>query len=303
MTFWKPIAINDFVAFRRALGENVQQCGRVWWRRARLLLFHSVAPLEEIRPTAGDRPMLSHFGAVQHLVPADVTPNCQVCFLMFPSDPSYGLASLNKGIRYQVRRSAARFRIAPLTDPDAFLRLAHPVYLEFHQRTQYSYKANRITREGFADWTRTLFRFPELRLLGAFDGESLVAVSVSYLLDHVVYYATFFSTTGALRDFVSDFMLHTVRADAAQQEGVRAVHAARAGMPRGLDRFYLARGAETRRHPALIRGNPIALTLLRHLMPETYRRLLGDPNTLVSESHGSPPSGPTNMASPSIRTL
>lgn len=296
MMSWQEFPLSAYAAYRRALGESVHQHSGIWWRRVRFGFYQPLCPLQEIRPRPGDRPWASHLGAVQHLTPSDVSHNSTVAFLLFPEPHLYSLTALSQNMRYKARRGLRAFRVEPLLNLPDFIRLAYPVYCDFQDRTAYHYKADRSTPEGFSAWATILYRFPQLRILGAFRGDQLEAVTVSYLIGQVLHYATVFSRTEARRDYVSDLMLHVVREDAARQPGLRTLLAARAGMPRGLDDFYLARGAQLTVLPALLRGNPITLALLRCFRPALYQRLIGSSPFL----HTPPLSPPPPNLAPSI---
>jgi hypothetical protein len=150
------------------------------------------------------------------------------------------------------------------------------VYLSFLDRTKYGYRQDRRDPRVFAEWAKTIYRFP-VQVLGAFDGGQLVGVSVSYLVGDSLCYDTFFSRTEALKLFVSDVMLHFVREQAARSDGVSRIYAGMAGKGRGLDAFYQLRGASTHVLPARLQGNGLTLKALEWLSPGHYRRLLGSP--------------------------
>jgi hypothetical protein len=81
-------------------------------------------------------------------------------------------------------------------------------------------------------------------VLGAYRGPVLASGAVSHLVEDVMFIPTFFSSTDALREYVSDVLLHTIREEAAMSKSVSLIFAASAGMERGIDDYYLRRGAK-----------------------------------------------------------
>ena len=72
-----------------------------------------------------------------------------------------------------------------------------------------------------------------------------MSVSVTYLVEDAVFPATFFSSTDALRDFVSDLMLHVIREKSAANGDVKLIFASTCGTGTRTGRLLLAAG----RHP------------------------------------------------------
>jgi hypothetical protein len=118
-----------------------------------------------------------------------------------------------------------------------------------------------------------LLSFPKVRIVGAYRGADLASVSVTYPVEDVWMIATMFSDSSALSDGVSELMVHEIRNAAASQSGVSFLFAAMAGMERGLDAFYVRRGAEVVKRRAWTEMNPMMSILLRTFRPTAYTRL------------------------------
>jgi len=158
-------------------------------------------------------------------------------------------------------------------DAETLTRLGHPVYLDFLSRTGYRFNARRRDPERFRAWAEALYRFPKVRILGAFQGSELAAVLICFQVRDVVYYSTQFGNQTALKNNANDLLLHTVKVGVARSPDVRVLFAATAGMPRGLDGFYLQRGFQRRSSPARLRGNPLTLAALRLFFPKACGKL------------------------------
>ena len=72
---------------------------------------------------------------------------------------------------------------------------------------------------------------------------------------------------------MSDLMLHAIREQAAANDGVKLIFASTAGMERGLDDYYLRRGAILARKPALLKMNPLVGMLLKTFKKDEYNKV------------------------------
>jgi len=202
--------------------------------------------------------------------------NSKIGLLVFDRLRDYKPEALEKKLRYQIRKAEGRFVIRPVVSAKELTEAGYPVYCSFLDRTNYQFRQERREKSHFATWAQDLYAFPQVRVLGAYEGETLRAVSVSFLVEDVLFYATFFSDSESLKHCVSDAMVHHIRSAVVRQNDVRLIFAGMRGMDRGLDAYYLNRGAQILEIPARITGNPLARFALRLLAPSAYRRMLGD---------------------------
>lgn len=269
---WVRMSADEYAAMQLAFGAKVVQAGGIWWRQVRKFFYRPLLPYRELNPEGLQYPPASMIGGVQFAVPDSVTPDSLLKLLLFENPHEYSLERLSQNNRYHVRRAMKKFSVRQISNVEEFIATAHPVYLSFYDRTKYGYRAERTDEQQFASWARTLFSFPQVRVLGAYREEELVSVSVSYLVEDVVFTATFFSRTEALNDYVSDLLLHVIRENSAANDDVNLIFASSAGMERGLDDFYLRRGAVLASKPARLKMNPFARMLLKTLKKDEYQK-------------------------------
>jgi hypothetical protein len=280
--FWARMTVDEFAAVQKLTGTKVIFSGGIPWRKVRPFFFRPLFPFQAIDPHVCRPPRAHWLGCAQHAVAPGVATDSRMWALVFDEPGRYSPQQVGKKIRYQIRSAGQNYSIRPLTDMPS-LAAGHAAYLSFLERTGYSFHDRRRDPAVFARWAGALLSFPQARVLGAYERDRLAAVSVSYLVEDVLCYTTFFAESGALRRFVSDAMLHFVREQAAQSAGIRLVFAGMAGMERGLDRFYLHRGAGLHAIPSRISGNRLALGFLRLMSPQNYRKLVGDDCAAASQ--------------------
>lgn len=265
----------EFASFVGLLGPRIVHAGGLHWGEVRRCFYRPLLPLREFDPATIRPPRLAVLGGVQYAVAAGPQANSWLNWLAFDQAGSYSVAQLDKNRRRQVRLAARDFVIRPVTDPEEFKQQAHPVYLSFHARTGYKVGAERRDPAVFARWADAVFASPQVLVLGGYREGVLGGVSLTYRHGSIVFYATFFCDDDALERYLSDLMLHTVRESAAVAPGVTHVYAGMFKSIRGLDDFYLHRGARLIRQPARLELNPVAGFFLKTLLPGQYNRLLG----------------------------
>jgi hypothetical protein len=261
------------------------------WGEVRRFFYRPLLPLREHQPGTIRPPFLAAVGGAQYAVPAGVAANSCLNCLVFDETRDYSVAKLDKNRRRQVKLAAKEFVIRPMADLEEFKRQAHPVYLSFHDRTGYKVGAGRRDPAQFAAWAEKVFRVPSVLVLGGYREGVLGGVSLTYRVGSTVFYATFFCNDGALERYLSDLMLHTVRESAAVDPDVTHVYAGMFKGVRGLDDFYLHRGAKLLRQPARLEINPLTRTLLQKFMPRQFSQLLGELSAEQLHQAGVTPSG------------
>lgn len=272
---WNELTPAGFAEFVGLLGPRIVQVGNMHWGEVRRCFYRPLLPLLTYDPATIRPPALAVLGGVQYPVSPDAQPNSWLNWLVFDQTADYSVARLDKNRRRQVRLAARDFEIRVITDREEFKRLAYPVYLSFHNRTGYKVGAERRDPARFAAWSEALFRIPGVLILGGYRAGALGGVSLTYRVGGTIFYATFFCDDDALERYLSDLMLHTVRESAAAAPGVHHVYAGMFKGIRGLDDFYLHRGARLIRQPARLEINPVAGALLPRLLPRQYAQLIG----------------------------
>lgn len=270
---WKQATLAEFADFERAQGHRVVQTGEVFWRQVRPFFFRPVLPCQELDVPSAKGPALSGLGGRQWALPNSQGANSVLRLLQFDNREAYAPGKLDYNRRRQIRLASAKFVVKPVLDRDELKQQGHSAYLSFHDRSRYSFKSDRRRRDRFDAWVDSVWRFPKALVLGAYLDRELRAVSVSHWVKDVIYYATFFCDDSSLRLFVSDYMLHTVRASAARSAEVRHIFAGMYRGSNGLDSFYLLRGCKVTPKPARLELNPFAAILLRLCLPRDYAEL------------------------------
>lgn len=270
---WKPMTVDELALYRQSDGDKLVKLDGVWWIEIRPFFFRPLFPFTEIFPGSKRYPLKAYAGGFLHVVPSGAPANATMNFFVHPDVQGYSLDSLNHRRRRITREGMQNFTAKVLTDLDEFIATAYEVYLSFYKRTGYSYRNERVRKEAFARWATNLFRYEKIRKLGAYHGDKLSAVEVSYLIDRVIVADTMFADDAGLAMKVTDFVLHTMR-EAAADTDARIFFS---GLPTGvasLDEAKLLRGCNLLQSPACLRINPLALSVARVLLKTNYQKFL-----------------------------
>jgi hypothetical protein len=274
---WQKSSTDEFAAFEQSQGEHLLQVKGMYWRRVRRCFYRPLLLYQEFPLDSLHGPTSALLGGYQFAVPPGTPANSRLNLLLFTDPKSYTLATLERHKRKQVNSAARHFTIRPIEDIHEFKQKAHPVYVSFYERTQYSYMAERRDPKVFSCWADSVYRFPKNLILGAFQNSELHAVSISMLVEDTVVYSMVFCTQSALRLNVNSLLLHHLRVGAAATPDIKQIFV---GMYKflgrtGIDDFYFVRGCELVSKPAALRLNPFARVCLRAFMPSQYRKLRG----------------------------
>ena len=277
---WEPMTIDELAAYQRACGVHVVKIKDTWWIEPRPFFFRTLFPLAEISPEFKRYPVPHLIGGVLHLVPAGTAGNANMKLFLYDQLKDYSLSKLTTKQKWVIKKSTENFYAKRITDLKDFIETAFPIYELFFNRTRYSYKKERSQKAIFAAWAKTLFHFPKIMIIGAYNQDRLSAVDISYQVDGLIIDDVFFSDTPSQGLRVTDFMVHTLRERAASSEARFLFR----GFPCGkqsLDESKINRGCKIYKIPAHCRVNPVSLYLGKLFMNESYKKLM----TITSDSY------------------
>ena len=192
--------------------------------------------------------------AYQHAVLEGQSSNSYLNLIVYDNIRSYDGEKLHRGPAKNISLAIERgVKVKRLFDERAFCSQGYEVYLSFYRRTRYGFAKNRIDREGFEQWTKTLFRFPELVVLGALSGASLLGFGVACAVEGTVIIKSGVHSNVGLELHTPDLMLHHWRLAARNDSTVSTIYDSAMTTP-GIDEFKRRRGAVVKALPAHLRG-------------------------------------------------
>lgn len=271
--YWDQMTIDEYARCQQAEGLKVLQIDGVYWVEIRPFFFRPLFPFTRIAPQSKRYPKKASLGGYLHAVPAGVTANATMNFFVYDDLKNYSISNLNAKRRKAITKGMKNFTVKLLTDQDEFADQAYQVYRAFQKRTNYSYKAERVNRQAFEEWSKSLFSRPKVIKTGVYLDGRLCAVETSYLIEDVIIGDALFVDDAALKMEVTDFIYHVLREAAAQTDASYFF----AGFPTGvksLDESKFIRGCKLLRVPACYKLNPITRSVVKVFMKTSYQKLL-----------------------------
>jgi hypothetical protein len=275
MTFpVQQMTVEEYAEARRAIGDQVERRGRVYWSRSRCCFRRPLLLHEPLSLSPTEKPPVG-LGGFEHVAASQRDANSTVSFLILDDLGSYGLNGLDHQRRRLIRNAARHFAVRPVTELAEFQEQGFQAYLSFYRRTHYAYHSERKRREHYRQWAKAVLDFPKSLVLGGYGPEGLTAISISYWVGDTLSYATFFSSTCALEKDIGELMFHALRETVGRQPGIRRIIVRRYQGGNGMDNYYLLRGARLVHEPACLCLNPFTGWLLKSFFPGRLALLQG----------------------------
>jgi hypothetical protein len=270
---WDPMTIDEFASYKQDDGMKLVKIDGVWWAEVRPFFFRPLCPFHEIAPWSKMYPPTSLLGGVLHLVPPHVETKSCINFHVYDDLKNYSLDIVSANRRKQIRRGIKNFTDRPITDLEEFVATAYDIYKIFYQRTNYWYKNNRTRREEFYAWAEKLYDYPKIEKTGIYLDNKLSAIVTSFQVEDIIFGDNLFSDNASLGLSVIDYIMHRFRESSASTDARYFF----SGLPTGketLDSSKLMRGCKLLRLPAYCKINPLALSLAKLIMKDSYHKLL-----------------------------
>ncbi len=270
------MTIDEYADLEAANGAKLRRDNGVWWKEVRPFFYRPLYPFARMEPYAkrSVRPN-SFLGGFQHLVTDSHSCNSHMNFIVLDKIHEYSLDALSHNYRKNIKKGSRYFAVKKVDDINEFVSGGYAVYLSFYNRTGYFWKKERTELIKFMQWAENLYRFQKLLILGAYYNGELSAISISYLVEDTIIYATFFCKSECLQMRASELMLHTIRTMASECKYAKSIFM---GMPlnrKGVNDFKISRGCNIISEPAYLKINPLVYHLSRLFRKEIYLKLVG----------------------------
>ena len=270
---WDPMTMDEFASYKREDGMKLVKVDGIWWAEVRPFFFRPLCPFHEIAPWSKGYPAKAVLGGVLHVVPSHVPAKSCINFHVYDDLKNYSLGKLSSNRRRQIKRGLRNFTDRPITELDEFVGSAYEIYKIFYKRTNYWYKNNRTRKEEFYAWAEKLFDYPKIDKTGFYLDNKLCAIVTSFQVDDIIFGDNLFSDDHSLGMNIIDYVMHRFRESSAETDARYFF----SGLPTGkasLDSSKMMRGCKLLSLPAYCKINPLALTIAKIVMKDSYHKLL-----------------------------
>lgn len=272
---WQPMTLDEYADYERGNGTVLEQVDGVWWRAIRPFFYRPLFPFTKLDPGSFRPPPKSLLGGYQHAVVHSGAANSYLNPIQFLDIHDYSIETTGKSFRKHVRKAARSLSVREIDDVNLFIAEAYPVYLEFYERTGYAWRKDRTEAQRFAEYSRRLFGFSKVLIWGVYAGDRLTGVSLSYVVQDVLFDASMFTTSEALKLGASDLLWHALRERAATAAGVNRIYEGMMTGHTGVDLSKILRGCHVSALPAYFRLNPLVQCLAKRFRRSDLLKVQG----------------------------
>jgi hypothetical protein len=286
MGYWEREDIDYYAKLEKDLSGNVYYMSGTWWRKITPFFYRQLFPFHPIEELGNNYSKINIFKGYQYVVKYGEEWNSYLNLLISDNLKQYSLESLPSKQKNQLRKAIKNgLSCREIEKIDEFIDQGYLIYNEFIKRTSYRYRDDRKKKENFIKWAATIFKYHKIKRLGVFLGNKMVAISLSYLIEDIVFFPTYFSNDIGLKLKAADLMYHEIREKAKYSESVNKIFWGFLGK-KSIDEFKLLRGIKIQCIPAKIKINPIILILLKQLSIKKYRKLVGQSEKEINQLFG-----------------
>lgn len=272
---WEEMSLEEYAEYEKGNGTPIVKVGDIHWRRVRPFFFRPLFPFQKLHRGENVPPRRRSW-VYQHAVHDIKQANSFIKLMVFNQVQDYSINALKSKRRNKIRKAMRNLEVRVVEDQDYFCEMAYKVYLDFYQRTGYSYKKERLTLEGFAKWAENIFKNRKIKVHGVFDrDDQMVAIHLSYLVNKILLNGAFFSTSKALHHGVTDLMDHVIMEEAAIQKNILLIYDGPYHGNPGLDDSKRLRGFDVFSVPAYLSANSIILKIIKSVNRNLHHKLTG----------------------------
>lgn len=277
------MTIDEYAKLARGNGARLFKVNGIWWRKVGLFFYRPLFPFVRIDPKSIKAPTASFLGGYQHLVQDSCTYNSHMNFLVFDNIHTYSIKNISCNYRKNIKRASKNLIVRKIDNLEELATAGYRIYMSFYNRTGYFWRRDRTDRKVFTRWAQNIFTFPKIMILGAYHNGELTAVGISYLVEDIIMYDTFFCDTTSLKLRAPELMLHIIREMASQCLDAKYLYMGLPGRKKSIDDFKISRGCRIIAEPAYFKVNPVALLLTKRFRKEDYKKLIGMDQEKVDE--------------------
>jgi hypothetical protein len=268
------MSVEEVVSADKNLESKFHRSKGVWWREVKPFFYQPAASMTPITPHVVSPAPYIAIGGYYHVVPDGCNRNGSITANEITNPAQYDLDRLERGVRYNIRRALTRLRLSRVTSLEILLGDGHRIYSLWEEKFK-DLRVKRSNPEAFRAWSTRLLAHPHKLILGAFDGDRMVA----YILAHAV------EGVGELsKTFTDPEYYHLTPASALTYAFVkicgnnpqvgRACNGLRS-LNVSLEQYKASLGFRSVSYPAYISIPAPIRPLVRRFFPAQYRRLMG----------------------------
>jgi len=275
LTTLHNMSVDEVVAADGNLEAKFHCAKGIWWREVKPFFYQPAAFLTPIPPHQVAPAPYVALGGYYHVAPEGCEHNGSITVNEVANPADYDLADLKKQVRYDIRRTLTTLRLARIDSPEVLLGDGYRIYLSWEGRFN-DLRVKRSDPEVFRRWALQLLAHPYNLILGAFDGDRLVAYIIAHATEGVGELSKSFTDPDYYHLSPTSALIYAyIKACGNNPEISKACNGLRS-LNRSLEQYKSRLGFETVRYPAYISIPAAIRPFVRWFFPNQYRRLMGE---------------------------
>lgn len=279
------MTVEELVEADRQVDSRFYLSEGIWWREVKPFFYQPAFFMTRIMPQQARPKFWRAMGGYYHMVPDGSESNGIVVVNEISEPSKYGLQSLSTNTRSQIRRGLARCKICRVTGLDHLLKEGYRIYLSWEQRTP-EVRVRRSDPVTFRDWMTRTFGHPYTIILGAYYEERLISYVIFYAAEGVADLFNSFTDVTYTNLYPSVALLYAYIVIAGQNPAIHKVCHGLRSHKDSLENYKAKFGFQHVVYPAYIKLRAPLRPLVKWLMPNQYRRLMGQYRSNAETSAG-----------------
>ena len=276
------MSVEEVVAADTNLESKFHRSKGVWWREVKPFFYQPAAFMTPITPHEMAPAPYVAIGGYYHVVPDGCNRNGSITVNEIADPAQYDLDRLRKGVRYSIRRALTTLQLGRVKSLETFLGDGHRIYSRWEEKFK-DLRVKRSDPKVFRAWGTRLLAHPHKLILGAFDGDRLVAYIIAHAIEGVGELSKAFTDPEYYQLTPASALTYSyVKICGNNPQVGRACNGLRS-LNVSLEQYKVSIGFRPVSYPAYISIPAPIRPLVRRFFPAQYRRLMGQ---YEAESNG-----------------
>ncbi len=268
------MTIGEMIEADGEAGETFHFSDGIWWRQVKPFYFQPADISARILPGTGAPNPVRALGGYYHMVPGSNGNNGHITFNEIRNPATFDLASIRKNRRAMIRRGLERLQINQITSPELLLTQGYDVYLDWERRTV-GVLVRRSNAAAYRLWIERITRHPYNLILGAFAEDRLVAWVIARAVGGRADLSKAFSHSAFHHMEPTSTLIYAYIIICGRNPTIITACDGLRSTKTSLEEYKASLGFKHISYPAYIHMNPVVKPFVRHLLPDQYKRLMG----------------------------
>jgi hypothetical protein len=269
------MSLSELADFELSSGAKLLLVGNTWWREVGPRFFRPLFLFSDSASYVQDLPDKKFCLGYQYPSGENGIGTSFINMLMLEDTRDYTVHSLNSKRRKKLTRAQRKLTVSKIDSLNQLSDDIHEAYVSFYGRTKYGYRKDRLNKDSFTEWIKTVLSHEKIHVAGVYEGTRLGGLQTFCVVDNVLIGLNLFYSQRVMKLGAPEIFFHHVREIASQSENVRKIAIGSSNEGSGINNFYLSRGASVVPIACHLKINTALEISMKMFLSQRYKRLLG----------------------------